>query len=125
MTDISAVIEKLERDLADSEQYKADAERLVGTGVGSMWIAHDRAIGKSDGIRLALSYLMTGRERIEQAAKENGWSVEPYDDNQLLLVKGDEQFDICFTTDGDVEWVTDTSAEVAVIAYLQQHKEAG
>lgn len=69
---------------------------------------------------------MTGRERIEQAAKENGWKVEPYGDhNQTVITSNDEDFDIGYTNDGDIEWVTGASAIPAVIAYLQQHKETG
>ncbi len=75
---------------------------------------------------------MTGRERIEQAAKENWWNLtQESATTTLYWTPEGERIRVRYTTSGRIQWVEgtpyrsrQTSNADQVIAYLQQHKEA-
>jgi len=78
---------------------------------------------------------MTGRERIEQAAKENGWTATAESDKTRLYWTEDARLWVRYTPAGSIQWIEGTGntpfrnrlkcGAGQVIAYLQQHKETG
>ncbi|SIJ95368.1 Uncharacterised protein [Mycobacteroides abscessus subsp. abscessus] len=74
---------------------------------------------------------MTGRERIEQAAKENGWETKHLYQNTVSYIRPGDEVWAAYTNIGlltDVRYgvfgVPGRCDADQVIAYLQQHKEA-
>lgn len=76
---------------------------------------------------------MTGRERIEQAAKENGWSRQGWGDWSVRYERGNHQVLVTYSAKGTastakfgIHGVKADEIDKAgqVIAYLQQHKES-
>lgn len=83
---------------------------------------------------------MTGRERIEQAAKENGWTLaQLVDETSRVYVRGQQGVWVYYGPQGTATGAMFGTHEVAstvtgktnapkdvagqVIAYLQQHKD--
>lgn len=77
--------------------------------------------------------MMTGRERIEQAAKENGWNSTAESVKTNLYWTEGARLWIRYTPTGSIQWVEGTGDTPfrnrlkcgvgQVIAYLQEHKE--
>ncbi|WJJ56443.1 hypothetical protein PROPHICCUG48898T2_11 [Mycobacterium phage CCUG48898T-2] len=71
---------------------------------------------------------MSGRERIEQAAKENGWETKHWARNTAAYLRANDEIWVAYTAHGKAaqarygtQGVPKRTTPDQVIAYLQQH----